>query len=395
MKKQTLRDVDVAHKRVLVREDLNVPLGPEGQITDDRRIEAAVPTLKYLVDHGAKVIVAAHLGRPKGKPDEKYSLKPVAARLSELLGAPVRLAPDSVGPEVEQLVSELKDGQVLLLENIRFQPGEEKNDPGLSKQLAALAELYVNDAFGAAHRAHCSTEGVAHHLPAVAGFLMEKEIDYLSGALENPERPFVAILGGAKVGDKIGVIQNLLDKVDTLIVGGGMAYTFFKAQGHEIGKSLLDKDNIDVARETLENAKAKGVRLELPTDIVVGKEFSNDTERHVVPATGIPAEWEGLDIGPETRETFRGIVMGAKTVVWNGPMGVFEFPNFAHGTVAVAQALADSDALSIVGGGDSAAAMEQLGFADQVTHISTGGGASLEFLEGKTLPGVAALNDKA
>ncbi|MBW3623634.1 MAG: phosphoglycerate kinase, partial [Armatimonadetes bacterium] len=327
MKKKTLRDVDVAHKRVLVREDLNVPLGPDGAITDDRRIEAAVPTLKYLMDHHAKVIVAAHLGRPKGKRDEKYSLKPVATRLCELLGAPVKLAPDSAGPDVEQLAKDLKDGEVLLLENIRFHPGEEKNDPELAKRLAALADIYVNDAFGAAHRAHASTEGVAHHLPAVAGFLMEKEINYLSRVLEDPERPFVSILGGAKVGDKIGVIRNLLEKVDRLIIGGGMAYTFFKAQGYEIGKSLLDKENIDVARETLEQAKQKGVSLELPVDIVVGKEFSNDTERKVVPATEIPEGWEGLDIGPETREKFRRIILDAKTVVWNGPMGVFEFPN--------------------------------------------------------------------
>ncbi len=394
MKKQTLRDVDVAHKRVLVREDLNVPLDAEGAITDDRRIEAAVPTLRYLVDHGAKVIVVAHLGRPKGQLNPKYSLKPVATRLSEALGVPVTLAPDSVGPEVTNLAESLKDGEVLLLENIRFQPGEEKNDPELSKQLASLAELYVNDAFGAAHRAHSSTEGVARLLPAVAGFLMEKEIDYLSGALEAPKRPFVAILGGAKVGDKIGVVQNLLDKVDTLLIGGGMAYTFLKAQGYEIGKSLLDADNLATARETLELAKSKGVSLELPSDIMAASGFSNDAERKVVPATAIPAEWQGLDIGPETIRRFRDIILGAKTVVWNGPMGVFEMPNFATGTEAVAQALADSEALSIVGGGDSAAAIEQLGFADKVTHISTGGGASLEFLEGKTLPGVAALLDK-
>jgi triosephosphate isomerase len=395
MKKLSMRDVDVAHKRVLVREDLNVPLdAATGEITDDRRIRAAIPTLKYLLDHGAKVVIVSHLGRPKGKPDAKYSLKPVVARLSELLGQPVQLTSESIGPDAEKAVSELRDGQALLLENIRFLPGEEKNDPALAKQLASLADLYVNDAFGTAHRAHASTEGVAHDLPAVSGFLMEKEIDYLGGALEDPKRPFVAILGGAKVGDKIGVIRNLLDKVDRLIIGGGMAYTFLKAQGYGIGKSLLDADNLDVARETLEAAKAKGVSLDLPSDIVVAQEFSNDAESKVVPATAIPDGWEGLDIGPETIRRFSDLIKDARTVVWNGPLGVFEFPNFAVGTRAIAQALADSDAISIVGGGDSAAAIEQLGFADQVTHISTGGGASLEFLEGKTLPGVAVLQDK-
>jgi triosephosphate isomerase len=395
MKKLSIKDVEIAHQRILVREDLNVPLdAATGAITDDRRIRAAIPTLKYLLDGGAKVVIVSHLGRPKGKVEPKYSLKPVVSRLSELLGVTVTLAPASVGPEVEQLASELKDGEALLLENIRFEPGEEKNDPELAKRLAALADLYVNDAFGTAHRAHASTEGVAHLLPAVSGFLMEKEIDYLGGTIEDPARPFVSILGGAKVGDKIGVIRNLLDKVDTLLIGGGMAYTFLKAQGYEIGNSLLDADNLEVAKETLASAKEKGVALELPVDIVVAKSFSNDAESQIVPATAIPEGWEGLDIGPQTVKKFSDIVNGAKTVIWNGPVGVFEFPNFAMGTKAIAQALADSEATSIVGGGDSAAAIEQLGYADKVTHISTGGGASLEFLEGKVLPGVAVLKDK-
>lgn len=398
MNKKTIEDIDVGGKRVLVRVDFNVPQDETGKITDDRRIRAALPTIQYLINQGAKVILVSHLGRPKGKPEdrEKFTLKPVAERLSELLGKPVPLAPDCVGPEVEKMVQAMKDGDVLLLENVRFHPEEEKNDPEFAKQLASLAEVYVNDAFGTAHRAHASTEGVTKYLPGVAGYLMQKEIEYLGGALANPKRPFIAVLGGAKVKDKIPVIENLVSRVDKLIIGGGMAYTFLKAQGKEIGQSLLDADSLDFCREML--AKA-GDKILLPVDVVVadGNPFEKGpdaVQTKVVSVDAIPADWQGVDIGPETQKLFAEAVKGAGTVVWNGPMGIFEFEKFAVGTRAMAQALADSGAVTIVGGGDSAAAVEQLGFADKMTHISTGGGASLEFLEGKVLPGVAALQDK-
>jgi 3-phosphoglycerate kinase len=398
MNKKTIEDIDVRGKRVLVRVDFNVPQDETGKITDDRRIRAALPTIQYLINQGAKVILVSHLGRPKGKPEdrEKFTLKPVAERLSELLGKPVTLAPDCVGPEVEKMVHAMKDGDLLLLENVRFHPEEEKNDPEFAKQLASLAEVYVNDAFGTAHRAHASTEGVTKYLPGVAGYLMQKEIEYLGGALANPKRPFIAVLGGAKVKDKIPVIENLVSRVDKLIIGGGMAYTFLKAQGKEIGQSLLDADSLDFCREML--AKA-GDKILLPVDVVVadGNPFEKGpdaVQTKVVSVDAIPADWQGVDIGPETQKLFAEAVKGAGTVVWNGPMGIFEFEKFAVGTRAMAQALADSGAVTIVGGGDSAAAVEQLGFADKMTHISTGGGASLEFLEGKVLPGVAALQDK-
>ena len=394
--KKTVEDVDVAGKRVLVRVDFNVPQDETGAITDDRRIRAALPTIEYLIAHQARVVLASHLGRPKGGPTPKYTLKPVAERLSQLLGQSVPLAPDSVGPEVQALVSGLKDGGVLLLENVRFYPEEEKNDPAYAEQLASLAEIYVNDAFGTAHRAHASTEGVAHHLPAVAGYLMKKELDYLGSTVDNPVRPFVAILGGAKVKDKISVIEALLPKVDTLIIVGGMAYTFFKAQGLEIGKSLLDATSLEFAKRLQDE---NGTKLMLPVDVMVadGNPFDTDASTlhtKIVPVGEIPAEWEGVDIGPVTVKAVAAVLQGAKTVIWNGPAGIFEFDQFAEGTKGIAQALADSSATTIVGGGDSAAAVEKLGFAEQMTHISTGGGASLEFLEGKELPGVAALQDK-
>ncbi len=394
--KKTVEDVDVAGKRVLVRVDFNVPQDETGAITDDRRIRAALPTIEYLMAQNARVILASHLGRPKGGPTPKYSLAPVAERLSQLLGKPVLLAPDSVGPQVQTLVSGLQDGQVLLLENVRFYPEEEANDPAYAAQLASLAEVYVNDAFGTAHRAHASTEGVTHHLPAAAGYLMKKELDYLGSNVENPVRPFVAILGGAKVKDKISVIESLLPKVDTLIIVGGMAYTFFKAQGKEIGKSLLDANNIDFAKRLLAE---NGDKIMLPVDVMVvdGNPFDTDPatlNTKVVSVDEIPADWEGVDAGPVTVKAIAAVLQGAKTVIWNGPAGIFEFDQFASGTKGIAQAMADSSATTIVGGGDSAAAVEKLGFADQMTHISTGGGASLEFLEGKELPGVAALQDK-
>lgn len=393
MNKKTIEDVDVAGKRVLCRVDFNVPL-KDGVITDDRRIRAAIPTIQYLVDHGAKVILCSHLGRPRGQVVEELRLNPVAARLADLMGRPVTKVDDCVGEDVKKAVAAMKDGDILLLENLRFHKEEEKNDPDFAAELASLADIYVNDAFGAAHRAHASTEGVTKHLPAVSGYLMKKELDYLSKVISDPERPFVAILGGAKVADKIPVIQNLLSKVDTLIIGGGMAYTFFKAQGLEIGKSLLDEEGLELARKALEDAKARGVKLLLPTDIVVAAEFNNDSPSRVVPADQIPADMMGLDIGPETRKAFAEEIKSAKTVFWNGPMGVFEMPNFAHGTLAIAEALAASGATTVVGGGDSAAAIEQMGYADKVSHVSTGGGASLEFVEGRELPGVAALLDK-
>ena len=394
MNKKTIEDIDVSGKRVLVRCDFNVPLDGT-KITDDTRIVAALPTIQYLLDHNAAVILCSHLGRPKGEFNMKYSLAPVAERLSEKLDKKVVLAKDVIGEDAKKCVEAMKPGDVVLLENVRFHKEEEKNDPEFAKKLASFAEIYVNDAFGTAHRAHASTEGVAHYLPAVAGFLIGKELDVMGKALENPARPFVAILGGAKVSDKIGVINNLLDKVDTLIIGGGMSYTFQKALGGSVGKSLCELDKLDLAKEMLEKAQKKGVRMLLPVDNICGQDFSNDTMRITVHSKQIPDGWEGMDIGPNTQALFAAEIANAKTVVWNGPMGVFEFPNFAAGTRAIAQALADNhDCVSIIGGGDSAAAVEQMGYADKMTHISTGGGASLEFLEGKELPGVAALNDK-
>ena len=394
MSKATVRDIDVRGKRVLVRVDFNVPLDSEGRITDDTRIRAALPTIKYLLEHNAKVILASHLGRPKGERKEEVSLAPVAGRLEELIGRPVRKLDDCVGARVEEEVASMQDGNVILLENLRFHKEEEANDEGFARSLAALADIYVNDAFGTAHRAHASTAGVAQFLPGVAGFLMEKEIEVMGKVLSLPERPFVAILGGAKVKDKVGVISNLLEKVDVLIVGGGMAYTFLKAKGLEIGKSIVDLEKLDLAKELMEKAEAKGVIFLLPVDVVIADRFAEDADTKTVPISEIPEDWQALDIGPETLQEFSQEIRSAKTVVWNGPMGVFEMKPFAEGTRGVARALADSDAVTIVGGGDSVAALEEMGFADKMTHVSTGGGASLEFLEGKVLPGVAALRDK-
>ncbi len=388
--KKTVRDVEVEGKRVLVRVDFNVPLA-EGKVTDDTRIRAALPTINYLLEHGARVILMSHLGRPKGKVVDELRLDPVAERLAELLGKPVRKLDDCVGPEVEAAVAEMRSGDVALLENTRFYSEDESNDPAFARKLASLADIFVNDAFGAAHRAHASTVGLAEHLPSVAGFLMEKEIAFLGQALTAPKHPFVAVLGGAKVSDKIGVIDNLLTKVDSLLIGGGMANTFLKAQGYEIGQSLVEDDSLDVARETLERADE---RLALPVDVVVADRFDAEAESKVVPVDQVPEDWRILDIGPETVELFKQKLAGAKTVVWNGPMGVFEFPRFAVGTEAIAHILAESGATTIIGGGDSVAAVEQAGLADKMTHISTGGGASLEFLEGKELPGVAALLER-
>lgn len=393
LNKKTVEDIDVKGKRVLVRCDFNVPLDG-GVITNDKRIVASLPTIKYLIKNGAKVILCSHLGRPKGEVVPEFSLKPVATRLSELLGQDVKMAKDVVGESAQKLASELKDGEVLLLENVRYEKGETKNDPELSKKFASLADIFVNDAFGSAHRAHSSTTGVAEFIPAVGGYLINKEIEFIGGALEAPKRPLVAILGGAKVADKIGVIVNLLDKVDTLIIGGGMAYTFMKALGHNIGNSLLDAENIDFALDMMKKAKEKGVKFLIPVDNRVGKEYNKDTEHMIVPSDDIPEGWMGLDIGPETEKLFADAIKGAGTVIWNGPMGVSEWENFASGTIAVATAVANSGAISIIGGGDSVAAVTKLGFADKMSHISTGGGASLEFLEGKELPGIAALNDK-
>ena len=392
--KKTIEDIDVSGKKVLVRCDFNVPLDENKNITDETRINAALPTIKYLLEHKAAVILCSHLGRPKGEFNMKYSLAPVAKRLSEKLGFEVKLAKDVIGPDAKKLAAEVKPGQAVLLENVRFHAEEEKNDPAFAKELASMADIYVSDAFGTVHRAHASTAGVAEYLPAVAGFLIGKELNFLGKAVTNPERPFVAILGGAKVKDKIGVITNLIEKVDTLLIGGGMAYTFMKATGGEIGNSLCDEERLGLALELLDKAKAKGVKLLLPVDNVCGKEFNNDTEQMVCESGKIPEGWEGLDIGPKTVELFSKEIKAAKTVVWNGPMGVFEMPNFAKGTLAIATAMAESDATTIIGGGGSAAAVTQMGLASKMSHISTGGGASLEFLEGKTLPGVAALNDK-
>jgi phosphoglycerate kinase len=388
--KKTVRDVDVQGKRVLVRVDFNVPL-QDGTITDDTRIQAALPTIRYLLDHGAAVILMSHLGRPKGKVAPELSLKPVAVRLGELLDQKVQMAPDCVGDEVEEMAEALKPGDVLLLENTRYHAGEEKNDPAMAEQLARLGDLFVNDAFGAAHRAHASTEGVTHHLPSVAGLLMEKEIEFLSKAVENPEHPYIAIIGGAKISDKIGVIRNLLKKVDALLIGGGMANTFLAAKGYEMGDSLVEKDSIAVAEELMDEGKGK---LVLPVDAVLADAFSADADRKVVAVDAIEPGWRMLDIGPKTVALFVEKLQGAKMVVWNGPMGVFEFEPFAAGTLAVAQMLAESGATTIIGGGDSVAAIQQAGLSEQMTHISTGGGASLEMLEGRTLPGLAALDDK-
>ena len=392
--KKTIEDIDVSGKKVLVRCDFNVPLDENKNITDETRINAALPTIKYLLEHKAAVILCSHLGRPKGEFNMKYSLAPVAKRLSEKLGFEVKLAKDVIGPDAKKLAAEVKPGEAVLLENVRFHAEEEKNDPAFAKELASMADIYVSDAFGTVHRAHASTAGVAQYLPAVAGFLIGKELNFLGKAVTDPERPFVAILGGAKVKDKIGVITNLIEKVDTLLIGGGMAYTFMKATGGEIGNSLCDDERLSLALELLDKAKAKGVKLLLPIDNVCGKEFSNDTEQMICESGKIPEGWEGLDIGPKTVELFSKEIKAARTVVWNGPMGVFEMPNFAKGTLAIATAMAESDATTIIGGGDSAAAVTQMGLASKMSHISTGGGASLEFLEGKTLPGVAALNDK-
>ncbi|MEW8969017.1 phosphoglycerate kinase [Mesobacillus jeotgali] len=394
MNKMTVKDVDVKGKRVFCRVDFNVPM-KDGQITDETRIRAALPTIQYLVEQGAKVLLASHLGRPKGQAVEELRLTPVAKRLSELLGKDVKKTDEAYGDSVKSEIDSMNEGDVLLLENVRFYPGEEKNDPELAKAFAELADVYVNDAFGAAHRAHASTEGIAKYIPAVSGFLMEKELEVLGKALSNPERPFTAIIGGAKVKDKIGVIDNLLEKVDNLIIGGGLAYTFVKAQGHEIGKSLLEEDKIDLAKSFMEKAKAKGVNFYMPVDAIVADDFSADANSKVVAIEEIPSDWEALDIGPKTAETYRDVIQKSKLVIWNGPMGVFEIDKFAEGTKAVAQALADAnDTYSVIGGGDSAAAVEKFGLAEKMSHISTGGGASLEFMEGKQLPGVVALNDK-
>ncbi|MEG0546465.1 MAG: phosphoglycerate kinase [Oscillospiraceae bacterium] len=393
LNKMTVEDFDVTGKKVLVRCDFNVKM-ENGVITSDKRIVASLPTIQYLIKNGAKVILCSHLGRPKGEVVAEFSMKPVAARLSELLGQEVKMADDVVGESAIKLSSELKDGEVLLLENVRFEKGETKNDVELSKKFASLAELYVNDAFGSAHRAHSSTTGVAEFLPAACGYLIQKEIEFIGGALANPKKPLVAILGGAKVSDKIGVITNLIDKCDTLIIGGGMAYTFMKALGHQIGNSLLEADKVELAAEMMKQAEAKGVRFLIPVDNKIGKEYKPDTDAMIVNSDEIPEGWMGLDIGPETQKIFADAVKDAGTVIWNGPMGVSEWENFASGTIAVATAIANSSAISIIGGGDSAAAIQKLGFADKMSHISTGGGASLEYLEGKELPGIAALNDK-
>lgn len=395
LNKKTIEDIDVNGKRVLARCDFNVPL-KDGEITNDKRIVAALPTIKYLMEHGAKVILCSHLGRPKGEYKPEFSLAPVAKRLSEYLGVEVKLAedPEVVGANAKAMASELKNGEVMLLENVRYRAEETKNEENFSKELASLADVFVNDAFGTAHRAHCSTTGVASYLPAVCGYLIQKEIKFMGGALANPKRPLVAILGGAKVSDKIGVIENLIDKCDTIIVGGGMAYTFMRYFGHNIGDSLLEADWVEKAGEMMKTAEDKGVKFLIPVDNKVGKEYDENTESKIVSSDEIPDGWMGLDIGPETQELFADAIKGAGTVIWNGPMGVSEWENFASGTISIAKAVADSGAISIIGGGDSVAAVTKLGFADKMSHISTGGGASLEFLEGKDLPGICALQDK-
>ena len=394
LNKKSVEDLQVNGKKVLVRVDFNVPLDENKNVTDDNRIVGALPTIKYLVENNAKVILCSHLGRPKGEFNEKYSLKPVIKRLSELLGQEVKMAEDVIGDSAKKLAAELKEGEVLVLENVRFHKEETDNDKEFSKELASLADLYVNDAFGTAHRAHASTAGVAEFLPSACGYLIKKEIDIMGKALSNPARPFVTILGGAKVSDKIGVITNLIEKVDALVIGGGMAYTFSKAMGGKIGNSICEDDKVELAKELIKKAEEKGVKLLLPVDNVCADAFSNDANILLAEAGQIPDGYQGLDIGEKTVELFGETLSKAKTIIWNGPMGVFEFSNFANGTKAVAKIVAEADAVTIIGGGDSAAAVEQLGYADKMTHISTGGGASLEFLEGKVLPGIDVLNDK-
>ncbi len=394
LNKKSVEDLQVSGKKVLVRVDFNVPLDENKNVTDDNRIVGALPTIKYLIDNNAKVILCSHLGRPKGEFNEKYSLKPVVKRLAELLSKDVKIAENVIGPSAKKLASELKEGEVLVLENVRFHKEETDNDKDFSKELASMADLYVNAAFGTAHRAHASTAGVAEFLPSACGYLIKKEIDIMGKALSNPARPFVTILGGAKVSDKIGVITNLIEKVDALVIGGGMAYTFSKALGGSIGDSICEDDKVALAKELIKKAEEKGVKLLLPVDNVCGKEFSNDTEIVLADAGKIPDGYQGLDIGEKSVALFEETLKNAKTIIWNGPMGVFEFSNFANGTKSIAKIVAEADAVTIIGGGDSAAAVEQLGFADKMTHISTGGGASLEFLEGKVLPGIDVLNDK-
>ncbi len=394
MNKKTVKDIDVRGKKVLVRCDFNVPQREDGTITDNRRIVSALDTINYLLENNAKVILCSHLGRPKGEFKKEFSLKPIADELQKLLGKEVKLSSDVIGPDAEKLTSNMKEGEIVLLENLRFHREETDNDPEFAKKLASFADIYVNDAFGTAHRAHASTAGVAAYLPAVSGFLIEKEINFMGNALENPKRPFVAILGGKKVSDKIGVIEALLEKVDTLIIGGAMAYTFFKSMGYGVGDSICELDKLDLAKEIMQKAKDKGIKLMLPVDTHVGKEFKPDTESKIVKYTEIPDGWEGFDIGTETIKMYVEELKNAKTVVWNGPLGLSEFEKFATGTDTIAKALADSDAITIIGGGDSAAAIERMGISNKFSHISTGGGASLEFLEGKKLPGIECLLDK-
>lgn len=393
--KKSIKDVDVKGKRVLLRCDFNVPRDKQtGEITSDKRIVASLPTIKYLLENGAKVIACSHMGKPKGEVKKELSLVQVAKRVSEHLNMPVKFAGDVAGEESAKIAAELKDGEMMLMENVRFDPGEEKNDPEFAKKLASFGEIYVSDAFGTVHRAHASTAGVAKFLPAYAGFLVEKELTVMGSAVENPKRPLVAVLGGAKVSDKIGVISNLIDKADTLIIGGGMAYTFMMAMGKRVGKSLLEEDKIELAGQVMQKAKDKNVNFLLPVDVAIGDRFAADCEKKIVDVDSIPDDWMGLDIGDKTIELFSGAIKGAGTVVWNGPMGVFEFPAFANGTKSLAKAVAESGAITIVGGGDSTAAVEQMGFAEKITHVSTGGGASLEFLEGRELPGIACLLDR-
>ena len=394
MNKKTVRDIDVKGKKVLVRCDFNVPQDENGNITDNRRIVSALDTIKYLLENNAKVILCSHLGRPKGEVKPEFSLKPIATELARVLGKEVKLAKDVIGEDAQNLVDNMVEGEVVLLENVRFHREETDNDPEFSKKLASFAEVFVNDAFGTAHRAHASTAGVADYLPAVSGFLIEKELNFMGDALNNPQRPFMAILGGRKVSDKIGVIEALIEKVDTLMIGGAMAYTFFKAMGYGVGNSICELDKLELAKELMEKAKQKGVKLMLPVDTRVGREFKVDTESKVVKYNEIPEEWEGFDIGDETIKMYIEELSKAKTVVWNGPVGLFEFDQFAVGTNSIAKALGNIDAVTIIGGGDSAAAIEKLGIADKFSHISTGGGASLEFLEGKKLPGIECLLDK-
>lgn len=394
MNKKTIKDIDLKGKKVFVRCDFNVPMDDDRNITDNTRIKAAIPTIKYLIEQNCKIILASHLGRPKGEVKPEFSLKPVAKELSKLLDKEVIMANDVIGEDATAKATNLKEGEIMLLENVRFHREETDNDPEFAKKLASMAEIFINDAFGAAHRAHASTAGIADYIPGVSGFLIEKELTVLGNAINNPERPFIAILGGAKVSDKIGVIDSLLDKVDTLMIGGGMAYTFFKAQGYNVGNSLCEVDKVNLALEAMEKAKQKGVKLLLPVDTKVGKEFKPDTESKTVAWTEIPDDWEGFDIGEKTIEMFKEELKSAKTVIWNGPLGLFEFDQFAIGTNSIAKALSELDATTIIGGGDSGAAVEKAGLADKMTHISTGGGASLEFLEGKKLPGIECLQDK-